>query len=72
MTISGGGASRVFQVDGGVTANFKGLTVTGGSIAGDGGGLYNEGGSVALTDCTVSGNSASGSGGGIDQTSEFG
>ena len=68
VTISGGGASRVFQVDGGVTANFSGLTITGGSTAENGGGLYNDGGTATLTDCTVSGNSAS-TGGGIDETS---
>jgi hypothetical protein len=30
VTISGGGQSRVFQVDAGVTAAFSGLTITGG------------------------------------------
>ena len=59
MTISGGGTSRVFQVDSGVTASLSGLTITGGSTSGYGGGLYNEG-TAKLTDCTVSGNSASG------------
>ena len=31
VTVSGGGASRVFQVDGGVTASISGLTITGGT-----------------------------------------
>ena len=31
VTVSGGGLSRVFQVDGGVTASLSGLTITGGS-----------------------------------------
>ena len=66
VTVSGGGTSRVFQVDGGVTANFSSLTITGGSTANNGGGLYNDGGSATLTDCTVSGNSATGSGGGVN------
>ena len=33
VTVSGGGASRVFQVDSGVTASISGLTITGGSSA---------------------------------------
>ena len=64
VTISAGGNSRVFQVDSGVTASILGLTITGGS-ASNGGGLYNDGGNLTLTDCTVSGNSSSGNGGGV-------
>ena len=64
VTVNAGGTSRVFQVDTGVTASISGLTITGGS-AGNGGGLYNDGGDVTLTDCTISGNSASGNGGGV-------
>ena len=66
VTISGGGQSRVFQVDSGVTATVSGLTITGGNAVddgGNGGGLYNDG-TTNLTDCTVSGNSAN-SGGGL-------
>ena len=44
MTVSGGGLSRVFQVDAGVTASISGLTITGGKTDGNGGGLYNDGG----------------------------
>ena len=58
VTVSGGGLSRVFQVDAGVTASISGLTITGGNTAGNGGGLYNDGGTATLTNCTVSGNSA--------------
>ena len=66
LTIDAGGTSRVFVVDGGVTAALSGLTITGGSVPrGLGGGLENFG-TVTLTDCTVSGNSASGGlGGGL-------
>ena len=39
VTVSGGGLSRVFQVDGLVTASISGLTITGGKTAGNGGGL---------------------------------
>ena len=42
VTVSGGGASRVFQVDGGVTATFSDLTITKGSTNSNGGGLYNQ------------------------------
>ncbi|MGP0063643.1 MAG: choice-of-anchor Q domain-containing protein [Isosphaeraceae bacterium] len=66
LTISGGGTSRVFQVDSGVTATLSGLTISGGSTSENGGGLYNDGGTTTLTDCTVSGNSASTQGGGLD------
>jgi hypothetical protein len=69
VTISGNNASRVFQVDSGVTASISGLTITGGSTSGNGAGLYNSGGTLTLTDCTISGNSSTGSlaqGGGIN------
>ena len=63
VTFSAGGTSRVFQVDANVTASISGMTITGGS-AGNGGGLYNDGGTITLNDCTISSNSA-GSGGGL-------
>ena len=56
VTISAGGQSRVLQVDANVTAAISGLTISGGSMSGYGGGLTNYG-SAALTDVTVSGNS---------------
>src|SRR6516165_7107104 len=58
VTVDAGGASRVFQIDGGVTASMSGLTISGGTTTGNGGGLYNDGGNITLTNCTVSGNSA--------------
>ncbi len=64
VTVSGGGLSRVFQVDGGVTASMSGLTISGGTTTGNGGGLDNQG-TTTLTDCTVSGNSAGNDGGGL-------
>ena len=63
VTVSGGGLSRVFQVDANVTASISGLTITGGGVSGAGGGLANYGGTTTLTDCTVSGNSAVNGGG---------
>ena len=65
VTVSADGASRVFQVDPGVTASISGMTITGGNVTGNGGGLYNDGGNVTLTNCTVSGNSAGRDGGGL-------
>src|SRR5207253_1659024 len=62
VTVSGGGLSRVFQVDGLVTASISGLTITGGKSAAYSGGGVNNAGTLALVNCTVSGNS---SGGGI-------
>ena len=64
VTVSGGGNSRVFQVDSGVTASISGLTITGGN-AGNGGGLDDYGGNLTLNNCTLSGNSAS-IGGGVN------
>jgi parallel beta-helix repeat protein len=64
VTVSGGGASRVLQVDAGVTVSISGLTITDGHTIGNGGGVFADHASIALTDCTVSGNSA-GVGGGV-------
>ena len=64
ITISGGGSSRIFQVDPGSTADFDGLVITDGSAT-DGGGLYAHGATVTVTDSTLSRNSASMYGGAI-------
>ena len=64
VTVSGGGKSRVFQVDSGVTASISGMTIAGGKTAGGGGGLHNDGGTLTLTNCTVS-DSSSVQGGGL-------
>ena len=63
LTVSGGGASRVFQVDQGSSATLAGLTITGGFTTGDGGGLLNQG-SVSLVGVAIVANSAA-SGGGL-------
>ncbi len=70
LSISGNNASRVFQVDNGVTASLSGLTITKGSATDvNGGGLANFG-TVNLADCTISNDaiaagSLPGSGGGL-------
>ena len=72
-TISGGGASRVFEVADNANVTLSDLAITGGNGAannsnstgfdGDGGGILNFG-TLTLTDCTLSGNSTF-TGGGI-------
>jgi hypothetical protein len=62
LAVSGGGASRVFQVDAGASGMLSGLTITGGSTTGNGGGLLNQG-TVALSGVEVIGNSAANGGG---------
>jgi fibronectin-binding autotransporter adhesin len=66
LAVSGGGASRVFQVDKGTSASLSALTITGGVTADDGGGLLNQG-NVILSGDTIVGNSAA-DGGGIDNS----
>ncbi len=58
LTISGSGTGRVLQIDQGAKVSLSGLTITGGSSSGNGGGLNNEG-TASLTNCTISGNSSS-------------
>ena len=57
VTISGGGLSRVFQIDQGVAASMSGLTIVDGDATGSGGGLINEG-DATLSGCTISDNEA--------------
>jgi fibronectin-binding autotransporter adhesin len=67
VTVSGGGVSRVFEVDALVTSSISGMTITGGNAgyyAYYGGGVFNHG-TATLTNCTVSGNSALFGGGGL-------
>lgn len=68
LTIYAGGASRVISVSSGVTATISGLGITGGSVNGDGAGIYNSNGNLTLTGVVVTGNNAtglSGLGGGL-------
>jgi hypothetical protein len=63
VTVSGGNASRVFEVAAGVSASLTGLTVAGGRVnsrtQAQGGGILNAG-SLTLTDCTVANNQVAG------------
>ena len=59
VTVSGGGLSRVFDIDASVTASISGMTITGGKTPKSytGGGVLNYG-MLTLANCTISGNSA--------------
>jgi CSLREA domain-containing protein len=61
IAIDGGGTTRVFQVDSGVTAALTGLTIAHGSAPG-GGGILNYG-TLTVSGSTFSGDSASAGGG---------
>ena len=61
LTVSGNNANQVFDIERGSVA-LSGLTVSGGN-AGHGGGLYNNGGTLTLTNCGVSDNVANDGGG---------
>jgi len=63
LTISGNKASRVFDLASGASAQISGLTVSGGSVHGNGGGVENTGGTLALADAVIRGNSARAGGG---------
>ena len=64
VTISGGGAVRVFMVGSGVSLSLNHLTVADGEAPHNvGGGIYNDGGTVTVNNSTVSGNSADYGGG---------
>ena len=64
VTVSASGASRVFQVDKGVSASISGLTIAGGNAGNFAGGGLLTYGTTSLTNCTIVGNSAY-SGGGV-------
>jgi hypothetical protein len=65
LTISGGKAVGVFQVDKEVSASISGLSISEGLATLSGGGLKNDG-KVTLTNCTIRGNSSEyGRGGGV-------
>lgn len=64
LTVSGNQATRVFRVLPGVHATLRYLSITGGQGS-QGGGFFNNGGTLALSHCTLAGNSADGQGGAI-------
>ena len=71
LTITGGGASttvisassipggdRVFDCIGSINVHLTGLTVTGGNVGGDGGGILNREGTLNISDAVIQGNTA--------------
>lgn len=59
VTVSGGDATRVFQVSSGANVSIKRLTVSDGRTFGvGGGGIRNNNGALSVVDSTVSGNNA--------------
>ena len=69
LTVDGGNTHRVFSVNGGVTAELRGMTVSGGNGQGGvfpdfAGGILHRG-TLPVTNSTVSGNTTPRSGGGI-------
>ncbi|MGB3401271.1 MAG: hypothetical protein WBA77_01125 [Microcoleaceae cyanobacterium] len=68
IIIDAGGNSRVFNIDDGTSAEIdvfiEGLTITGGNVTGDGGGIFNDE-DLTITDSTIDGNTATDDGGGI-------
>ena len=60
LTVSGNNAFRVFNVAAAVPATITDLTVTGGNVVGDGGGILNNGGTLKLQRVTVSNNTTTG------------
>jgi hypothetical protein len=69
LSISGGNASRVFQIDASAIVDLADLTIKGGLTSENGGGLAVYNGSLSLSDCTITGNSTGsnpfGRGGGL-------
>lgn len=63
VVIDGGGTNRV--IDNAGVLGLRNVTVTGGSVDGDGGGVRVTGGLLMTVDATITGNEASGSGGGV-------
>ena len=57
VTIDGNNATRIFNVNAGVTATFQDLTITNGS-ADQGGGIFNNGGTVTVENSVLSNNTA--------------
>lgn len=64
-TITSSGSSRLFDIGTGSVCTMTGLTLTGTHANGDGGAIYNAGGTLTLNQCTLSNNNATASGGAV-------
>jgi len=67
VTIDGGGASRIFNLNGPGTlsVSLSGVTLSGGFVTGDGGAILDTDETLSLSNVTLTGNSATGSGGAV-------
>jgi hypothetical protein len=59
VTVSGGGAGRVFEVDAGLDVTISGLTITDGFAPDEGGGILNDGSNLTLSGDALTRNVAS-------------
>lgn len=64
LAISGNGTSRVFRINSGVNVAIRGLAISDGS-SNEGGGIYNDGGTLTLENTVVSNNTSTDYGGGL-------
>ena len=62
LTLSGNNASRVFSICTNTTVTIQGLTIANGYST-NGGGIYNDGGTLNLTNCVLKANKAQGANG---------
>src|SRR5262249_42571719 len=61
LAVDGDAQSRVFYVNPGKALSISSLTITNGNVTNNpGGGIYNDGGALMLSDCTVRSNSGGG------------
>jgi hypothetical protein len=68
ITVDAQDISRVFFINEDADATLQGLVITGGNVDGeDGGGIFNDGGTLTVTNSTISGNTGSGIGGRLRQ-----
>jgi hypothetical protein len=63
VTVDALGLNRVFEVLSSAAVTLSGLTITGGSVTGHGGGILNSG-NLTLLNCAIDGNTATGMDGG--------
>jgi hypothetical protein len=72
LAINGNHASRVLSIGPGVTVTVSSLTITNGSTAAPGGGIYNGSATLTVSNCILSGNASTNWGGGGIYNDGFG
>ncbi|MFZ1866550.1 MAG: choice-of-anchor Q domain-containing protein, partial [Polyangiales bacterium] len=71
LTVDGNDDHTVVLVDDGITAEIRGMTLTGGATTGVGGGIKSGDGNLTVTDSIISGNTARLGGGGIRSSGDL-